>query len=165
MTPGEVMNMIAIIVIPLVAVFLGRHLQDRAEKRNDKMEVFKSVMTFRYGWSPEGVKALNNIHIVFSEDNKVRDCWRKYYKELCVQKPNTKDLKRREDAMYDLLENMAKNLGYKDTITREDIRNPYVPQGMVDAINYNNMIQTGMASLIQQINTDNQQSQKHIELK
>ena len=78
MTCSDILNLIAIVVIPIVAVWLGKYLQDRAELRKDKMNVFMSVMTFRYGWSPEGVKALNSIHIVFSDDKDVRESWRKY---------------------------------------------------------------------------------------
>lgn len=66
MTCSEILNLIALIVIPIIAVVLGYKLQDRAEKRKDKMQVFKAVMTFRYGWSKESVEALNSIPIVFS---------------------------------------------------------------------------------------------------
>lgn len=158
------LNLGAIIIIPLVAVWLGRYLQDRSELRKDKMDVFMSVMTFRYGWSQEGVKALNSIHIIFSDDIHVRNCWRKYYKELCKPAIDQNELKAREDAMYELLESMAKNLGYSDDITREDIRNPYVPQAMVDAVNTNTMMQTGMLNIVQQMNTNIKQAEKHIEL-
>lgn len=66
MACSEILNLIALIVIPIIAVVLGYKLQDRAEKRKDKMQVFKAVMTFRYGWSKESVEALNSIPIVFS---------------------------------------------------------------------------------------------------
>lgn len=164
MTYSNLINILAIIVIPLVAVWLGRHLQNRAELRRDKMEVFKSVMTFRYGWSTEGVKALNNIHIVFFDDQDVRKCWRKYYAELCKTISTEEELNCREEALYALLESMAKNLGYTDSITKEDIRSPYVPQGMVNTINNSSQIQANMASIVQQMNNNMQQSQKHIYL-
>lgn len=164
MTCSDVLNLLAIIVIPLVAVWLGTYLQDRGELRKDKMNVFMSVMTFRYGWSPEGVKALNSIHIVFSEDKEVRACWRKYYEELCKKATTNEDLKNREDAMYALLESMAKNLGYRDDITKEDIKNPYMPQAMMDAMTATASIQSGMSNIIQQWNSNLQQSEKHTEI-
>ena len=163
MTCSDILNLIAIVVIPIVAVWLGKYLQDRAELRKDKMNVFRSVMTFRYGWSPEGVKALNSIHIVFSDDKDVRESWRKYYMELCKPVQNNEEMKRREDAMYNLLESMAKNLGYLDEITREDIRNPYVPQAMIDTINTNTAMQAGMLNIVQQWNSSIVESEKHIE--
>ena len=71
-------NIIAIIVAPIAAVWIGQMLQDRAEKRRDKVAVFKAVMTYRYGWSQEAVLALNSIPIVFAEDKTVRDRWKEY---------------------------------------------------------------------------------------
>lgn len=58
---------------------------------------------------------------------------------------------------------MAKSLGYTDVITREDIRNPYVPQGMVDSTNANALIQSGIANIVQQWSAGIQQTDKHIE--
>lgn len=151
MTTGEVLNLIAIVIIPLVAVWLARHLQDRAEKRKDKMDAFLAILTFRYGWSPEGVKALNSLHFIFSDDDKVRSCWRNYYKELNVIDFNKIDLNRRNEALYSLLESMARNLGYKDPVTWEDIHSPYVPQGMIDAINNNTIINSSIANISQSL--------------
>ena len=67
-----VINVIAILAAPIIAVWVGQRLQDRAEKRKDKMAVFKAIMTDRYGWSRETVLALNSIPIVFSDDKPVR---------------------------------------------------------------------------------------------
>ena len=39
---------------------------------------------------------------------------------------------KRKNLMYKLLEEIAKNIGYKKEITWETIQNPYIPQGMVD---------------------------------
>ena len=36
--------------------------------------------------------------------------------------------------MYKLLEEIAKNIGYKKEITWETIQNPYIPQGMIDQL-------------------------------
>lgn len=152
MTYSEILNLIALVVIPITAVVVGYMLQDRAEKRKDKMQVFKAVMTFRYGWSKESVEALNSIPIVFSgkcKDAKVRDCWKKYYEYLCIQKPNDMQIKQRNEALYKLLVSMADVLGYKNTVTWEEIQNPYVPIGMVTAINNNEFIQGGMAMIVQ----------------
>lgn len=152
MTYSEILNLIALIVIPIIAVVLGYKLQDRAEKRKDKMQVFKAVMTFRYGWSKESVEALNSIPIVFSgkgKDSIVRDCWNKYYEYLCIQKPDEMQIKQRNDALYKLLVRMADVLGYRNIVTWEEIQNPYVPIGMITAINNNEFIQGGMAMIVQ----------------
>ena len=151
MTLSEILNLVALIVIPLAAVLIGRWLQDRSEKRKDKMEVFRAIMTFRYGWSKEGVEALNIIPVVYSKrsDKEVRESWKKYYEFLCIQNPDEMQIKHRNDALYRLLESMAKVLGYKQVLTWEEIQNPYIPVGMVNAINNSNIIQSGMANIVQ----------------
>ena len=70
----SILNLIAIIVIPIVSVIVGQYLQNRAEKRKDKMQIFKTLMTSRvYGWTVESVHALNIIDVVFADDNAVRE--------------------------------------------------------------------------------------------
>ena len=144
-------NIIAVIVAPIAAVVIGQKLQDRAEKRKDKMAVFKAVMTYRYGWSQEAVLALNSIPIVFAEDTSVRERWKEYYKQLCVQNPDQMEIKQRTDALYKLIESMAATLGYKETISWEDIQNPYIPNGMATAFDNNTTINSTMAEILPQM--------------
>ena len=50
----DILNLIAIVVIPIVAVVIGQHLQNRAEIRKDRMHIFKVLMTSRiYGWTQD----------------------------------------------------------------------------------------------------------------
>ena len=37
----DVLNIVAVILVPILAVVVGQKLQDRAQKRNDKMQIFK----------------------------------------------------------------------------------------------------------------------------
>lgn len=127
----DILNLIAIIVIPIVAVLIGQHLQNRAEIRKDKMHIFKVLMTSRiYGWTQESVHCLNIIDIVFSDDQKVRNAWKDLYEKYCVQNPDETQLKKIQNAQYKLLDTMASSLGYKDIVTWETIQNPYIPEGM-----------------------------------
>lgn len=127
----EILNLIAIIIIPIAAVLIGQYLQNRAEKRKDKMHIFKVLMTSRiYGWTQESVHCLNIIDIVFSDDEKVRNAWKDLFDKYCVQNPDETQLKKIQNAQYKLLETMAKSLGYKDKVTWETIQNPYVPDGL-----------------------------------
>lgn len=58
----DVLNIIALILVPILAVVVGQKLQDRAQKRNDKMQIFKILMTSRiFGWTNESVQAMNLI--------------------------------------------------------------------------------------------------------
>lgn len=127
----DILNLIAIIVIPIVAVLIGQHLQNRAEIRKDKMHIFKVLMTSRiYGWTQESVHCLNIIDIVFLDDENVRNAWKDLYDKYCVQNPDETQLKKIQNAQYKLLDTMANSLGYKDKVTWETIQNPYIPEGM-----------------------------------
>lgn len=124
-----VVEVLAIILAPLIAFGVGQMIHTREERRNDKLSIFKTLMATRNGWTMESVKALNIIEIVFSDDKNVLNSWKDYYDKLCVQNPNSADIKKIENAQGKLLETIAKSLGYKD-ITWETIQNPYLPTGL-----------------------------------
>lgn len=71
MSASEILNIVALIIVPIVAVHVGQYLQDRAEARKDKMRVFRTLMTARiYGWTRESVDASNIIDVVFADDKR-----------------------------------------------------------------------------------------------
>ncbi len=106
-------NIAAIIIIPIVAVLIGQYLQTRAKKREEKLQIFKTLMTARiYGWTKESVHALNIIDIVFVKDNSVRTAWAKLFELYCIEDKTDVMNKKRQDLMYKLLEEMSKSLGY-----------------------------------------------------
>ena len=146
---AEILNLIAIIIIPIIAVIIGQWLQTRSEKRKDKMHIFKTLMTSRvYGWTQESVYCLNIIDIVFADDREVRNAWKDLYDKYCVQNPDESQLKKIETAQYKLLESMAVSLGYKDKVTWETIQNPYIPQGMLRQIEIQNQSQQAYNKLL-----------------
>ena len=129
----DILNLIAIVVIPLVAVLIGQYLQNRAEIRKDKMLIFKVLMTSRiYGWTVDSVHALNLIDVVFAKDKAVRAAWKELYEAYSSTEPSDLIAHKRKNLMYKLLEEIANNIGYKKEITWETIQNPYIPQGMVE---------------------------------
>ena len=128
-----IINTLAVVAIPIVSVVVAHHLQNRAEKRKDKLNVFKTLMMSRTGWTVESVRALNIIDIVFADDENVRARWKEYYDKLCVEDPSDTELKKIKTAQEKLIEAMAVSLGYKDKVTWETIQNPYVPKGLIDA--------------------------------
>lgn len=130
-----IINTIAIIIIPIVAVLIGQWLQKKEKQRDDKMKVFKTLMTYRsFGWTNESVYALNILDIVFSKNKDVIAQWKVYKDRLTIENPTETDIKKIEIEKYKLLEVMAKSLNYD--ISWETLQNPYLPQGMV-----NNMVQ------------------------
>ena len=130
-----IINIIAVIVAPVIAVVIAQKLQDRAEKRKDKLQIFKILMTARiYGWTVDSVHALNVIDIVFSDDNLVLSAWKDLNDKYHTSNPDTQHLKKIEQAQFKLLETIANALGYKDKITWETIQNPYVPDGFLNQL-------------------------------
>ena len=124
-------NIAAIILAPVVSVIIGQKLQDRAKRRQDKMDIFKTLMTNRvYIWTTASVHALNIIDIVFADDKKVRSQWKAYYDKLCVSNPSEEDL------------------GYKDKITWETIQNPYIPKGLTDSMMQQQQYQNGQVEIM-----------------
>lgn len=143
-----IINIVAIIVIPVIAVVIGQKLQDRSQKHKDKLDIFKVLMMNRsMGWSYESTRALNIIDVVFADDKDVRTKWGEYYTLLCIQNPNEMQKKQKQTAQDKLLEAMAESLGYKDQVTWDKIQNPYIPQGVVNAINQQSVIQAGQEKL------------------
>lgn len=108
----NIINLIALIVVPILAVIIGQKLQDRAQKRNDKIQIFKILMMSRiYGWTTESVQAMNLIEIVFADDDTVCKQWKVYYDKLCVENPTETELQKIKKEDEKLLETMAKSLG------------------------------------------------------
>lgn len=147
---SDYINIVAIILAPVISVIIGQKLQDRAKKRQDKMEIFKALMTSRvYGWTNAGVYALNIIDIVFANDKKVRAQWKIYYDKLCVGNPTEEDIKKIEMEKCKLLEEISKSLGYKNKITWETIQNPYIPKGLTDSLMQQQQYQTGQLEVME----------------
>lgn len=149
MDPSDVLNIVALVVVPILAVVIGQCLQNRAERRKDKMQVFKTLMTSRIygqvdGWTREGVEAMNIIDVVFVDDKKVREAWKDLNDKFRVSNPDEQHLEKIRQAQFKLLEEMAKALGYKDKITWETIQNPYVPKGLVEQMNNQSAYNQGM---------------------
>lgn len=127
MQVNEMLNIIAIILSPIIAVFVGCVLQNRDKKREDKMEIFKALMANRgLSWNIESVKGLNLINVVFCDDKKVLDQWKIYYDRLCVENPSETEMIKMKKESDKLLDAMAKSLGYNKTVTWDTIQNPYI---------------------------------------
>ena len=147
---SDYVNIAAIILAPVISVIIGQKLQDRAKKRQDKMEIFKELMTSRvYGWTNSSVYALNIIDIVFADDKKVRTQWKTYYDKLCVSNPTEEDLRKIETEKCKLLEAIAESLGYKNKITWETIQNPYIPRGLSTSLMQQQQYQNGQLEIME----------------
>ena len=148
----EILNIIALIFIPIFAVIVGQRLQIKHQKRNDKMQIFKILMTHRiFGWTNESVQALNLIDIVFADDEAVRKQWKVYLDKLYVENPTDTELSKIKIEHEKLLETMANALGYKDIITWESIQKPYIPKGMTESILQQQMDQKNQSVVMEEM--------------
>lgn len=147
---SDIINVIAIILAPIVSVIIGQKLQERAKKRQDKMEIFRVLMTSRvYGWTPQSVHALNILDIVFADNKEVTDQWKVYYDKLCIENPKKTDLEEIEKEKYKLLEVIANSLGYKGKITWETIQKPYIPKGLLDSMTQQQKFQNDQSEIME----------------
>lgn len=145
----SIANLFAIIIIPILSVVIGQHLQINAKKREDKLQIFKLLMSTRiYGWTIESVQALNIIDIVFSDDEKVREAWKTLHECYCVKDPSPVQLNKIDTAKLKLLETMAISLGYKEQVAWDTIQNPYIPDGMVLQQQAQTQYQTNLNQLL-----------------
>ena len=148
----EIINIIALIIIPVIAVVIGQKLQVCSQKRNDKMQIFKTLMTSRiFGLTNESVQAMNLIDVVFADDKAVRKQWKICFDKMCVENPTDTDLSKIKLEREKLLEAMAKSLGYKDIITWESIQNPYIPKGMTDLMAQQQAYQNNQSIIMEQM--------------
>lgn len=140
-----IINTLAVVAIPIVSVMVGHHLQNRSEKRKDKMNIFQCLMTHRAtGWAnPVAVDALNTIDIVFSDCETVCQQWHKLFDKYRPEIPYQEQYKEQ----CKLLELMAIDLGYKDKITWDTIQSPYYPVGLSQQAERNAEIVKGQLAL------------------
>lgn len=149
----DIINIIAIIVIPIFAVLIGQWLQNRSEKRKDKVRLFSHLMSYRaIGYvDQQSVNILNLIPIVFNDDKNVIEKYNIYLKSLNIK---TEDFPQKQKEIENnktkMLEEMAKNLGYKN-INWEIIQNPYLPQGLINEINSMNLFKQGQLEVVEKI--------------
>ncbi|MDR3722561.1 MAG: hypothetical protein P4L00_13245, partial [Candidatus Acidoferrales bacterium] len=71
------MTILAIIVGPLLAFEVQRRRDNRRERRNRKLEIYRRLMmTLKARMAPSHVDAINSIQVEFQSDKKVLDAWR-----------------------------------------------------------------------------------------
>ena len=103
--------------------------QSKSQTKQEKMRIFKILMSTRYDISlEESVSALNMIDVVFYKSSKVRTVWREFNETTKQPESNTKE-QAISDKYLRLLEVMAEDIGYKQ-IHWEDIKQYYYPVGL-----------------------------------
>jgi hypothetical protein len=112
-------NIVAILLAPLVALRVSAYLQDRKERRQRKLSIFRTLMATRA--TPlrlEHVQALNMIDVEFysdkdKKDKEVRDAWKAYLDQLSRPNLEIDWTTRREDRCVDLMHAVGTAVGYE----------------------------------------------------
>ena len=135
-----IINVIAVLASPVVALEVQKRLDDRRAASDRKMSIFRKLMTTRATqMSPAHVEALNAIEVEFyaasGPDKKVLDAWRLYINHLNQNAGEGEALERwiekKRDLLVDLLYAMAQRLDFDiDKVTIQ--KNVYIPQGHVE---------------------------------
>jgi hypothetical protein len=131
-----IINAVAILFAPVVALWIGGKLQDRSEDYRNKLSLFGSILTLRHDpLSPELAKALNSIDAVFADNPAVREAWTKYYAALQDQNLNVNPgYAIREEKRQQLLLEMIKALGLARKISSAELLRSYTPTFSMDNI-------------------------------
>lgn len=116
----------------LLAAVFSFIVQKKSEIRNQKMDVFKTLMASRYLiWSEASVKALNSIEVVFYRHKNVRAAFARFLDEAEKQQSNNQSV---NDKYLKLLEEISIALKLK-TIHWDEIKRSYYPNGLANKIN------------------------------
>lgn len=128
----DTVNIIAVLFSPLIAVLVTVYLQNRGEKRKQKMWIFNTLISTRH--TPiieENVRALNMIDVVFHDCPRVRQLWREYFDMLSNTGLNdASGWKQRQTKNLEMINEIAKVLGYGSAITHLDVDRVYYPVGL-----------------------------------
>ncbi|WCL55036.1 DUF6680 family protein [Gimibacter soli] len=83
MTNFEILTLVAILVGPIAAVWVGHHLQDRRETKLRQREILKGLMIGRIDiTSGDFLRAINIIEIDFNDDEKIMKSFREFMRVI-----------------------------------------------------------------------------------
>jgi hypothetical protein len=157
MTISDWLVIIAILLAPLVAIQIQKYMENNREKRNRKMNIFRTLMATRgFPLNPQHVEALNMIDIEFYKNQKVVDTWKllldnylnfpKDPKEPNFQSRLDACVKASNELLADLLYEMANALNYSfDKVHLK--RGVYIPKGHTDIIVDQEIIRRSLVSV------------------
>lgn len=119
-------NILAIALSPIIANIISIKMNQRNEKRNEKLKILRILMMTRMNRACiDYANALNLIDVVFYNSKKVRQAYKEllemYYKEnVSENEANIKNLK--------LIEYIIEDIGYSKKINWNEVSIPYSPK-------------------------------------
>lgn len=163
-----IINILAILASPVIALFISNKIQNDKDKRNDKLWILKILMMQRVSTQDISyVNALNLIDLIFVDSKSVRDAYAALYSEYAKNEADF-SAERISRAKTKLIEMIVNDIGYKDKITWDNIQQPYGPKWLLDEIDKKNQLmnaQIDMANIVTSISKPNKQKELNNEAK
>jgi len=130
----DIISIIAILLSPAIAVGVSMWIQTRREKLQHKRFIFTKLMETRHEiYSQEIVRALNMIDVAFYDNSRVRELWKEYLEMLNNKGlDNPQGWEQRKKKRLELVQGMAKAVGYGKGISHLDVDRFYLPVGLVE---------------------------------
>ena len=124
-----IVTLLAILFSPLIAVLVSVYIEDRREKRRQKLWIFYTLIaTRRSPNTDETVRALNLIDVAFYDSPKIRNLWREFFDMLSNQGlSNSLGEGQRQNKKIEMLTEIAKVLGFGKEISHLDMVRVYSP--------------------------------------
>lgn len=151
----EIINIIAILASPLVALGVTIFLQDRKEKKQARMNVFSTLMENRHLPLSDGtIRCLNMIDLYFYNDVHVRRLWKEYFAMLNNAGLNNEMGHRQwQEKKLELITEMARVLGYGKVISSLDVNRVYYPTGLDKSLIRNDAIAEELLRVLKSTNS------------
>jgi len=158
----EAINILAILLAPLIALQVSEWLERRRDKRNRRLQIFKTLMATRA--TPlhlDHINALNMIDIEFYRDDDKAKCvveaWKLLHAHLHDTSYSLENGKidpnrilqwgdKLNDLMINMLHEMAKCVGY--TFEKSSLKKTsYFPSGYGELEQQGHLVREGLAKL------------------
>ncbi len=125
---------IAILLAPIIALWIGGVLQARSTIRQQRLSLLSLLLSLRHRpLSPEVFEALNLIDVTFVDKPKVREAWSKYYAAMNDNNLNVSaGFAVRDEKRRDLTIAIVECLGLQKKITTADLLRTYVPTAVIE---------------------------------
>jgi hypothetical protein len=131
MTISDWISGIAVIIASVLTLVITTVYTHYQQKRQDRMNIFRTLASYQCAEiSPRKTEAINLIRIVFYRYNDVISAYNKYLSILKTMSNQT-TFDEIQDAYVTLLEELAKNLGYKK-IDWKILKEIYKPKAAID---------------------------------
>jgi hypothetical protein len=143
----EIVNVMAILLSPVIAVLVTLWHQRRTVKRDAMHRLFITLMAHRKTILPdaEWVSALNVIDVEFAGHKEVLNCWHSYYDAVSESPMNNQKV---NHCYIELMTAMAQALGYEH-LKQTDIDKFYSPMSFGDQLTSSKKLQTELIRVLE----------------